>query len=101
MKLPSFVLQKQFLPVSTDRTKENLFSSTHDRDSETPSSCALTAVAPTVRFKAFEILATPIFFFASAFSSRTSDAVQARLTIFFLAISVPFLRTGFYHGESN
>jgi hypothetical protein len=30
--------------------------------------------------------ATPIFFLASAFNSRTSDAVQARLTVFFLAI---------------
>jgi hypothetical protein len=52
--------------------------------------CALTAVAPIVRFKAFEILATPIFFLASDFNSRTSDEVHARLTICFLAIAVPF-----------
>jgi hypothetical protein len=56
--------------------------------------CALTAVAPIVRFKAFEILATPTFFLASDFNSRTSDKVHARLTIFFLAIAVPFFRTG-------
>jgi hypothetical protein len=54
----------------------------------------LTAVAPIVRFSAFEIFATPVLFFASDFSSRTSDEVQARLTIFFFGISVPFLRTG-------
>jgi hypothetical protein len=52
----------------------------------------LTAVAPTVRFNAFEILATPTFFFASDFNSRTSDGVHARLTdFFFLAISFFFL----------
>src|SRR5882724_6615 len=61
--------------------------------SDTPSRCALTAVAPTVRFNAFEILATPAFFFASDFNSRTSDAVHARLTVFFfLAISAPYFR---------
>jgi hypothetical protein len=54
----------------------------------------LTAVAPIVRFNAFDILATPVFFFASDFNSRTSDEVHARRTMFFLAISVPFLRTG-------
>jgi hypothetical protein len=52
--------------------------------------CALTAVAPIVRLEAFEILATPIFFLASDFNSRTSDEVHARLTICFLAIAVPF-----------
>jgi len=51
--------------------------------------CALTAVAPIILFKAFEILTTPIFL-ASDFNSRTSDEVHARLTIFFLAIAVPF-----------
>jgi hypothetical protein len=50
----------------------------------------LTAVAPTVRFNAFEILATPTFFFASDFNSRTSEGVHARLTdFFFLAIPAP------------
>src|SRR5664280_1877063 len=39
--------------------------------------------APIVRFNAFEILATPIFFFASDFNSRTSDKVQTRRTTFF------------------
>jgi hypothetical protein len=66
--------------------------------SDTPSWCALTAVAPIVRFNAFEIFVTPVFFLASDFSSRTSDEVQARRTIFFfLAISVPFCEPGFYH----
>jgi hypothetical protein len=45
----------------------------------------LTAVAPTVRFNALEIPATPTFFLASDLSSRTSAEVQARLTDFFLA----------------
>jgi hypothetical protein len=37
-----------------------------------------------------EILATPTFFFASDFNSRTSDGVHARLTdFFFLAIAAP------------
>jgi hypothetical protein len=40
-------------------------------DSEIPSSCAFTAVAPIVRFSAFEIFATPTFFLASDFISRT------------------------------
>jgi hypothetical protein len=50
----------------------------------------LAAVAPAVLFKAFDILVTPTFFFASDFSSRTSDEVHARL-INFLAISISFL----------
>jgi hypothetical protein len=53
----------------------------------------LTAVAPIVRFNALEILATPVFFFASDFNSRTSDEVQARLTNFF-AISAPVDESG-------
>ena len=64
--------------------------------SETPSWCALTAVAPIVRFKAFAIFAAPTFFLASDFNSRTSDEVQARLTIFFLANFDSFLLIGFY-----
>jgi hypothetical protein len=47
----------------------------------------LTAIAPAVRFNAFAIRATPAFFFASDFSSRTSDDVHARLTVvFFVAV---------------
>jgi hypothetical protein len=46
----------------------------------------LTAIAPAVRFNAFAIRATPAFFFASDFSSRTSDDVHARLTVFFFAV---------------
>jgi hypothetical protein len=57
----------------------------------TPSWWAFTAVAPIVRFNAFDILVTPVFFFASDFNSRTSDDVQARRTIFLVAIYVPFL----------
>ena len=57
--------------------------------SDTPNMCALTAVAPIVRFNAFDILATPTFFFASDFNSRTSDEVHARLTDFFFFISIP------------
>jgi hypothetical protein len=68
---------------------------------DTPSWWALTAVAPIVRFNAFEILATPVLFFASDFNSRTSDEVQARRTMFFfLAISVPFCEPGFYHTKT-
>jgi hypothetical protein len=51
--------------------------------------CALTAVAPIVRFNALDILVTPTFFFASDFNSRTSDEVHARLTDFFFFISIP------------
>jgi hypothetical protein len=50
-----------------------------------------------VRFNAFDILATPVFFFASDFSSRTSDEVQARRTTFLFFISVPFCEPGSYH----
>jgi hypothetical protein len=53
-------------------------------DSEIPSWCAFTAVAPIVRFKAFEIFATPTFFLASDFISRSSDEVHARRIAFFL-----------------
>jgi hypothetical protein len=51
--------------------------------------CALTAVAPIVRFNAFDILVTPTFLRASDFNSRTSDEVHARLTDFFFFISIP------------
>jgi hypothetical protein len=50
--------------------------------------CALTVVAPIVRFNALDILATPTFLRASDFSSRTSDEVHARLIDFFF-ISLP------------
>jgi len=53
--------------------------------------CALTVVAPIVRFNALEILVTPTFLRASDFSSRTSDEVHARLTDFFFFILIPFL----------
>jgi hypothetical protein len=53
-------------------------------DSEIPSWCAFTAVAPIVRFNAFEIFATPTFFLASDFISRRSDEVHARRIAFFL-----------------
>jgi hypothetical protein len=64
--------------------------------SDTPSWCAFTAVAPIVRFRAFEIFLTPVFFLASDFSSRTSDEVHTRRdTVFFLAgILVPCLWNG-------
>ena len=55
---------------------------------DTPNIDALTVVAATVRFNAFEILVTPVFFFASDFNSRTSVAVHARLTNF-STISAP------------
>jgi hypothetical protein len=45
----------------------------------------LTAIAPAVRFNAFAIRVTPVFFFASDFNSRTSDDVHARLTVVFFA----------------
>jgi hypothetical protein len=51
--------------------------------------CALTAVAPIVRFNAFDTFATPTFFLANDFSSRTSDEVHARLADFFFFISIP------------
>jgi hypothetical protein len=53
-------------------------------DSEIPSWCAFTAVAPIVRFNAFEIFVTPTFFLASDFISRSSDEVHARRIAFFL-----------------
>jgi len=63
----------------------------------------LTAVAPTVRFNALEILATPTFFFANDLNSRTSDGVHARLVdFFFLAITAPlFLKARLYHTKNN
>jgi hypothetical protein len=70
--------------------------------SDTPNVCALTVVAPIVRFNALDIFVTPTFLRASDFSSRTSDGVHARLTDFFLAISVsvPFVRTGLLAHQS-
>jgi hypothetical protein len=53
--------------------------------------CAFAAVAPIVRFNDLEILATPTFFFASDFRSRTSDEVHARLTTFFFLAKSRFL----------
>jgi hypothetical protein len=50
--------------------------------SDTPSVWALYAVAAAVRFNALEILATPVFFFANDFNSRTSALVHSRLTDF-------------------
>jgi hypothetical protein len=42
-----------------------------------------------LRFNAFDILTTPVFFLASDFNSRTSDDVQARrVTVFFL-VGIP------------
>jgi hypothetical protein len=62
----------------------------------------LAAVAPIVRFNALEILPTPVFFFASDFSSRTSDDVHARLTtFFFFGISALFLRTGLLSWQNS
>jgi len=52
--------------------------------------CALTAVAPIVRFNALDIFATPRLSFAIVFKARTSSLVQRRITVFFLAISIPF-----------
>jgi hypothetical protein len=65
----------------------------------TPSWWAFTAVAPIVRFNALDILVTPVFFFASDFSSRTSDEVQARRVTVFLVgiISSLFVGRAFYH----
>jgi hypothetical protein len=70
------------LPVEDESPFEELQSRV---DNEIPSWCAFTAVAPIVRFSAFEILATPILFFANDLNSRTSEAVHARRTAFFLA----------------
>jgi hypothetical protein len=57
-------------------------------DSEIPSWCAFTAVAPAVRFSAFEILATPILFLARDLNSRKSEAVHERRTIFFFLAGI-------------
>jgi hypothetical protein len=58
----------------------------------------LTAVAPIVRFNAFDILVTPVFFFASTFSSRTSDEVQGRRATFsFFIFRFHVCEPGFYH----
>jgi hypothetical protein len=57
-------------------------------DSEIPSWCAFTAVAPAVRFSVFEILATPIFFLARDLNSRKSEAVHERRVGFFLLAGI-------------
>jgi hypothetical protein len=82
-------------PQATREQAIDLQSAIHPRVlRETPSFAAITLVAPGERFNAFEIFVTPTFFFASDFNSRTSAAVHARLTSFFLAISAPLLRIG-------
>jgi hypothetical protein len=63
---------------------------------DTPNWCAFTAIAPTVRFSVFEMWATPAFFLAIDFSSRTSDAVHARRMVFFFA---EFFFTGKFFTE--
>jgi hypothetical protein len=63
----------------------------------TPSICALTAVAPIVRFNALDIFVTPTFLRASDFNSRISDEVHARLAadfFFFISILIPVDETG-------
>jgi hypothetical protein len=64
-----------------------------------PSWCAFTAVAPIVRFNAFEIFATPTLFLARDFISRRSGEVHVRRTAFFLAgiLSSLFWGAAFYH----
>jgi hypothetical protein len=64
---------------------------------DTPNWYAFTAVAATVLFKAFDTFATPIFLFASDFSSRTSDAVHRRRTVFFVLANLGsfFVNHGF------
>ena len=57
-------------------------------DNEIPSWCAFTAVAPAVRFSAFEILATPIFLLARDLNSRKSEAVHERRVGFFLLAGI-------------
>jgi hypothetical protein len=62
----------------------------------------LTAVAPIVRFNAFDIFETPVFFFASDFSSRTSEEVHARRDTAFFLFGIPrsfFCETAFYHAK--
>jgi hypothetical protein len=51
-------------------------------DSDKPKVCALIAIAPGVRFNAFEILATPAFCFAMVFMVRRSVLVHSRRTRF-------------------
>jgi hypothetical protein len=57
-------------------------------DNEIPSWCAFAAVAPAVRFRAFAILATPIFFLARDLNSRKSEAVHERRVGFFLLAGI-------------
>src|ERR1700724_3409662 len=64
-----------------------------------PRFAAIMLVAPIVRFNAFAIFLTPCLSFAIDFNNRKSSLVHVRrITFFFLAISVPFFGTGFYHG---
>jgi hypothetical protein len=58
--------------------------------SESPMLNAFCRVAPSVRFNFLAIFAAAVFFFANAFNSRTSVAVQPRRFFDFLAINPPF-----------
>jgi hypothetical protein len=51
----------------------------HARESsDNPKLNAFCRVAPTVRFRVRAMLVAPVFFFASVFNVRTSDAVHSR-----------------------
>jgi hypothetical protein len=50
---------------------------------------AIIVTAPTVRFRDFEIFATPTFCFASPFRIRKSVAVHGRMVRVFFAIVTP------------
>jgi hypothetical protein len=58
--------------------------------SESPMLNAFCRVAPSVLRNFLAIFPAAVFFFASAFNSRTSVAVQARRFFDFLAINPPF-----------
>jgi hypothetical protein len=71
--------------------KTSLLRWNQERESsERPMLNAFCRVAPSVLFNFLAILAAAVFFFANAFSSRTSVAVQARRFFDFLAINPPF-----------
>src|SRR5579872_3114339 len=71
------------------RESENLRF--YERASDKPNFCALTAVAPRVRFNSLAIFFTPCLSLAIDFNVRKSSLVHARRTaFFFFAISVPF-----------
>src|ERR1700727_1709782 len=85
--------------------------------SETPQICALTVVAPGVRFRGLAVLTTPAFCLANVLSWRTSSFVHSRrlvaafpfffvfiiLVIFFvcLAMLAPIVEAAFYHISFN